>query len=150
MDKLAELTPADIPEVMRIERLPGYDAVVGRFEAEEHAALMASPEARYFGLRAGVGLAGFVILTDLGAPAAHVRRIAVAEPERGHGTRLLRGAMDWVFETTPAETLTLDVALGNPRAKHVYEREGFVEYGTDEIHHLMSIPRSRWAELREG
>ena len=38
---LSPLTPADIAEVMRIERLPGYEATVGRFEADEHAAQMA-------------------------------------------------------------------------------------------------------------
>ncbi|HEX7944278.1 MAG TPA: hypothetical protein VF495_06410 [Phenylobacterium sp.] len=39
--QLSPLTPADIPEVMRIERLPGYEASVGRFEADEHAEQMA-------------------------------------------------------------------------------------------------------------
>jgi len=148
MDTLADLTPADIPEVMRIERLPGYDAVVGRWAAEEHAAEMTSPDARYFGLRRSDGLAGFVILQDLRQPTILLRRIAVSEVERGVGTRLVRGVMDWVFETTPAVALKLDVALGNPRAKHVYEREGFVDYGLDEIHYLMSIPRTRWAQMR--
>lgn len=147
---LSPLAPADIPEVMRIERLPGYDAFVGRFEHAEHAALMAAADARYFGVRQGDGLAGFVILTQLGEPQALVRRIAVAEPERGLGARLLRGAVDYAFETTPAEAVILDVAIGNPRARHVYEREGFVEYGADEVHHLMSVSRERWAALRPG
>ena len=142
------LTPADIPEVMRIERRPGYDAVVGRWEAEEHAAQMASPDVRYFGLREGAGLAGFVILEEFRAPTILLRRIAVDPVDGGLGTRLLRSVMDWVFENTSAEGLKLDVALGNPRAKHVYEREGFVEYGEDEVHYLMSIPRARWAGLR--
>jgi RimJ/RimL family protein N-acetyltransferase len=145
---LAPLTPADIPEIMRIERLPGYDAVVGRWEAEAHAAEMASPDARYFGERNGAGLAGFVILQELRAPCVVLRRIAVAEPERGVGGRLVRAAMDWTFATTPAQALRLDVALGNPRAKHVYVREGFEQYGRDEVHELMRIPRGRWAELR--
>jgi hypothetical protein len=55
---LSPVTPADIPEVMRIERTPGYDAVVGRFDAEEHAAQMASPTVRYVGIRDGDGLGG--------------------------------------------------------------------------------------------
>jgi RimJ/RimL family protein N-acetyltransferase len=148
MDTLADLTPPDIPEVMRIERLPGYDAVVGRWGAEEHAAEMASPDARYFGLRHRDGLAGFVILQELRQPTILLRRIAVSEVERGVGTRLVRGVMDWVFATTPALALKLDVALGNPRAKHVYEREGFIDYGVDEVHYLMSIPRTRWAQMR--
>jgi RimJ/RimL family protein N-acetyltransferase len=148
MATLSALTPADIPEVMRIERLPDYDAFIGRFEADEHAAQFASPDVRYFGLRDGAGLAGFVILQEFRAPTILLRRIAVAEPGRGRGTALLRAIMDWVFEQTPAQALKLDVALGNARAKHVYEREGFEQYDVDDVHYFLKIPRARWAELR--
>lgn len=148
MAAFSPLTPADIPEVMRIERLPGYEAFVGRFEADEHAAQFALPDVRYFGERDGAGLAGFVILQEVAAPTVLLRRIAVAEPERGVGTRLVRAAIDWTFEETAAEALKLDVALGNPRARHVYEREGFVGYDQDEVHYFLEIPRSRWAKLR--
>lgn len=145
---LSPLTPADIPEVMRIERTPGYDAVVGRFDAEEHAAQMASPAVRYVGMRDGGGLAGFVILQQFDQPTVLLRRIAVSQVERGVGTRLVRAVMDWVFQATPAAALRLEVSVGNPRARHVYEREGFRQYDADAVHHLMRIPRERWAELR--
>src|SRR5512140_2200850 len=142
MAKLSELAPADIAEVMRIERLPGYEAFIGRFDADEHAVQFALPTTRYFGARTGAGLAGFVILQRLDQPTVLLRRIAVDGVERGTGTALLRAVMDWVFENTPAEALKLDVALGNPRARHVYEREGFVQYDADDIHYFLSIPRA--------
>lgn len=145
---LSPLTPDDIPEVMRIERMPGYDAVVGRFTAEEHAEQFASADACYFGLRDGERLLGFVIMQEIREPTVLLRRIAVGEPERGVGTRLVRGVMDWTFETTNAQALKLDVHLENPRARHVYEREGFTQYDEDDVHYFMSIPRARWAELR--
>lgn len=145
---LSALTPHDIPEIMRIERLPGYDAVVGRFETDEHAEQFASPDARYFGLRDGPRLAGFVIMQEIRQPTVLLRRIAVGEPERGIGTRLVRGVMDWTFETTPAEALKLDVHVDNARAKHVYEREGFAQYDKDAVHYFLRIPRERWAEMR--
>jgi RimJ/RimL family protein N-acetyltransferase len=145
---LSALTPDDIPEIMRIERLPGYDAVVGRFEAEEHAEQFASPDARYFGLRDGERLTGFVIMQEIHEPTVLLRRIAVGEPEHGVGTRLVRGVMDWTFETTRAQALKLDVHVDNARAKHVYEREGFAQYDADEVHDFLKIPRARWAEMR--
>jgi len=145
---LSPLTPSDIPEVMRIERTPGYEAVVGRFEAEEHAAQMASPTVRYVGVREGDGLAGFVILQELDQPTVLLRRIAVSQVEAGVGTWLVRAVMDWAFEATPAVAMKLDVALGNPRAKHVYEREGFRQYDEDDIHYFLQVPRERWAEMR--
>ncbi len=148
MSPLSPLTPDDIPEVMRLERVPEYDAFIGRFEAEEHAAEFASPEARYFGLRDGDRLAGFVILQELSAATVLLRRIAVAQPGVGHGAALLRATMDWVFEETPATGLKLDVVLSNPRARRVYEREGFEHYDVDDVHHYLSISRERWAQLR--
>lgn len=152
MVQLAPLTPDDIPEVMRLERLPGYEAFIGRFEADEHAALMASDDARYFGVRKDVGgLSGFAILQQMREPMVLLRRIAVESPGGGAGTRLLRAVTDRIFETTPAEALELDVALGNARARHVYAREGFTEFRPpDEVHHFLKITRARWAALREG
>ena len=146
---LSPLEPADIADVMRIERLPGYDAFIGRWEADEHAAQMASPDARYFGVRDGGGLKGFVILQNFREPSIRLRRIAVDGVERGLGTAMLRQIMDWVFETTGAAALHLDVHVDNARAHHVYVREGFAEKGLhDPIHRLMVIPRERWAALR--
>lgn len=148
MTDLSPLTPADIPEEMRIERTPGYDAVVGRFDTEEHASQMASPTVRYVGFRDGDGLAGFVILQELDQPTVLLRRIAVSQVERGVGSRLVRAVMDWVFQATPAAALRLEVSVGNPRARHVYEREGFREYDADAVHHFMRISRDGWTALR--
>src|SRR4051812_29581667 len=122
---LSPLTPDDIAEVMRLERLPGYEAFIGRWSAEEHAAEMVSPDARYFGVREDGGLAGFVILQRFREPAIRLRRIAVEQAGSGAGAALLRAVMDWVFEHTPAEAMSLDVALTNGRARRVYHREGW-------------------------
>ena len=146
---LVPLEPADIPEVMRIERLPGYEAFIGRWDLGEHTTEMASPDARYFGVRDSGRLTGFVILQKFREPSVRLRRIAVDGVERGLGTQVLREVMDRVFETTAATALHLDVHVDNARAHHVYVREGFVERGRfDELHRLMEIPRARWAELR--
>lgn len=142
------LTAADIAEVMRIERLPGYEGFVGQWTAEEHEAQRTSPDARYLGLREGRGLAGFVIFQQVREPAMRLRRIAVGATDRGTGTRILRAALDWAFETFPAQAITLGVARGNDRARHLYRREGFVDDGEDEIHFNMVLTRPTWAERR--
>jgi RimJ/RimL family protein N-acetyltransferase len=151
---LAPLNAHDIAEVMRIERLPGYDALVGRFDADEHSRQLDNASVRYFGLRQVARLLGFLILQELDQPTALLRRIAVDTVERGAGGRLVRGAMDWVFETTPARGLRLDVLPHNGRARRVYAREGFLEDGPDVIegvpHILMSVARGRWADLRSA
>jgi RimJ/RimL family protein N-acetyltransferase len=147
---LVPLTADDIAEVMRIERLPGYEGFVGTWPAEEHEAERTSPDARYLGLREGRGLAGFVIFQKVGEPVIRLRRIAVDATDKGPGTRILRAALDWAFETFPADAVTLGVARANDRARHIYLREGFVDDGEDEVHFNMVLTRQAWAERRSA
>lgn len=148
MADLVSLSEEDLAEVMRIERLPGYDAFVGRFTLEEHRAELMSQAARYLGFRQPGGLAGFAILQQIDQPVVLLRRIAVESVERGTGTKLLRDAMDWVFNNTPAVRLDLHVRETNPRARKIYFREGFEDIGASDGHLDMAIPRERWASLR--
>ena len=150
------LGPDDIPALMAIERLPGYDTLVGRWEAARHRAALADPGTRYFGLVDEAGLAGFAIVLGLDDPnkRAHLKRIAVAEPGRGAGTVLLTGLIDALFLCTDINRLDLDVFVGNDRAKRAYERAGFTAEGVMREHHatpegfrdvwLMSILRREW------
>lgn len=150
---LSPLTVQDIAEVMRIERLPGYDAYIGAWEAEAHAAEMASPAARYLGWREGGGLAGFTIFQKFLDPVVRLRRIAVAQPGCGTGTVLLRAAIDWLFDAAPAQAVDLHVRPENHRARTVYEREGFLEGPPDHPEaDVMILSRARWAGLprRDG
>ena len=135
---------------MRLERLPGYEVTVGRFEADEHAAQMARPDVRYVGVREGSGLAGFVILQELDQPTVLLRRIAVSRQDGGVGSWLVAAVMDWVFSHTAAEGLRLSVMLDNSRGRFVYRRQGFAEYDQDDIHYFMRVPRERWQALRGG
>ncbi|MGH6997053.1 MAG: GNAT family N-acetyltransferase [Phenylobacterium sp.] len=145
MADLVSLTAADLGEVMRIERLPGYDVFHASFTADEHAAEFASADAHYLGFRHDGGLAGFVILQELRAPTVSLRRISVREPGQGIGAALFRAAVDWVFANTDAEAVKLHVRPENHRARHVYLREGFTPYRSDETGDLMSVTRARWS-----
>ncbi len=159
---LGRAAPEDVPAIMAIERLPGYDALVGRWEADRHRAEMASASTLYFALREGGTLAGFAIVLGVDDPnrRAHLKRIAVAEPGRGDGARLLRGVIDHVFTETETNRLDLDVFPGNDRAKQAYESAGFTAEGLLREHHrtadgfrdvwLMSILRREWLASRGG
>lgn len=146
MADLVSLTPADIGEVMRIERLPGYDVFIGNFTDEEHAAEFASPDARYLGYRRAVGLAGFVIVQEFTAPIVLLRRIAVDEAGQGTGSALFRAAVDWIFANTEAKAVKLHVRPENHRARHIYLREGFTRHGDDPASEFLSVSRTRWRE----
>ena len=147
---LVPLAADDIAEVMRIERLPGYEGFIGTWPAEEHEAERTSPDARYLGLREGRGLAGFVIFQKVREPIIRLRRIAVDATDKGTGTRILREALDWAFETFPVDAVTLGVARANDRARHIYLREGFVDDGEDDVHFNMVLTRRAWTERRNA
>jgi RimJ/RimL family protein N-acetyltransferase len=153
----------DVEAIMRLERMPGYDGLVGRWGRERHLAEMAKPGSRYFVLRGedcgepeGFALVQGFSDEDL---KLHLKRIAVREPGRGAGSFLLRGVVDRVVAGTGANRLDLDVFLDNDRARRAYEKAGFREEGVLRDWHrnadgsfiavrLMSILRREWETSR--
>jgi RimJ/RimL family protein N-acetyltransferase len=157
--KLELATEADIPTIMAIERSPGFDGLVGRWPAEEHAAEMTKPDSRYFLMRDDAEPIGFVMIQRLDEThgKAHLRRIAVARPGEGAGTRLMNAVLDWLYTETEVNRIDLDVYLENERAKRSYEKAGFKVEGRLRDYHrnadgtyrdmwLMSILRKDWAK----
>lgn len=82
-------------------------------------------------------------------------RIVIGEPDfwdRGIGTDATRLVIEEVFGPLDLSTLRLEVFEHNPRARHVYERLGFVETGRTvewaREHRLdviaMELSRERW------
>ena len=132
---MTDIAPArldDIPALMALERGEGFEHVVGRWSAEQHAAEMALPGSRYLVARdAGGTPQGFIMLQRLDDPdlCAHLRRIAVMRPGEGVGAALLNAALAHAFEATPAHRLQLLVYPENERARRAYARAGLVEEG---------------------
>lgn len=58
-----------------------------------------------------------------------VFRICLIVANQGFGTEVLRRIVDYAFDEVGLHRLGLDVFDFNPRAKHVYEKLGFVEEG---------------------
>lgn len=154
--ELVRATGADIPFVMSVERLEGYDALVGRWDEARHHAALADPRHTYFVGSDGGEPVGFAILRDWAAPerVTQVRRLAVRDPGRGHGRRLLRAVVDAVFAETDAHRVWLGTFPDNLRARRTYEALGFVPEGIsrgsaffggvqrDEL--IMAVLRTEW------
>ncbi len=159
---LEPATPDDLSAIMRIERTPGYELFIGQWDLEIHQAALASTDARYFVWRDS-GVAGFAILQGFDGPHPTVllKRIGVGRPGKGLGTRFLRAVMVKVFETTDTHRFELQCNMVNPRALHVYEREGFtiegvkrdiyrMEDGSFSSSAFLSILRPEWAARALG
>ena len=131
-------TKSDIPAIMRVERMEGYARLIGRWEAERHAA-------------------GFAILQNIGSAnrSVRLRRIAVENVGRDVGSLLLRSALQTCFEDLAANRVELFVFVDNQRAYRTYLKTGFVEEGIlRDVHReadgtfrssrLMSMLRREW------
>lgn len=155
--RLRVASPADIQAIMALERMPGFEALVGRWSDGEHAAEMAKDSALYLVAEENEGVVGFAMIQGLGDPhrKAHLRRIAVARPGEGLGTRLLNAVLDWLYANTDVNRIDLDVHVANGRARRSYEKAGFALEGRLRDFHrngdgsygdmwLMSILRADW------
>ena len=149
-------TEADLNFIMETERLPGYEAFIGRSDEAQHRARMANDRCAHFIARDGDRPVGFAILRDWNSTdrITLLMRIAMAEPGQGHGKAFLRALMNTVFTETPCHRFWLGQFLDNARARHVYESLGFTAEGIargnvylfgryhDEL--IMSILRPEW------
>jgi RimJ/RimL family protein N-acetyltransferase len=125
--RLVRATAADIAFVMATKRTPGYEPLVGRWSETEHgAALLDNRYAYFIGCRESRQI-GFVIVRDWASPEqiTLIKRIAVAEPDRGHGKLLLTHVVDRIFRDTEAYRIWLGLYPDNARARRVYEAVGF-------------------------
>ena len=157
MIQLDRATEADIPFIMATERLPGYEALVGRWDEAKHRTAMADGRHAYFVGRRGGSPIGFLIVRDWNSAeqVSLLKRIAVADPGQGNGKALLRAALDAVFNQTAIHRFWLGVFPGNERARRAYEAVGFVAEGVargsaffggthrDEL--IMAILKPEWA-----
>ncbi|MBV8111751.1 MAG: GNAT family N-acetyltransferase [Hyphomicrobiales bacterium] len=147
---------SDLPAIMAIERLPGFELHVGRSEEAEHRAMMASPAYAYrLGIRAGVE--AFAILSGVGDPHGnlYLKRIAVSRPDEGLGSAFLGLVLGEAFGPLGADRVSLDCFARNARAQRVYQKLGFTRDGllrkayrlpdgtrTDLV--LMALLKSEW------
>jgi RimJ/RimL family protein N-acetyltransferase len=154
---ISAATETDIPVIMALERLDGYEPLVGRWETDQHAAEIKNPANRYFVAREDNEIVAFAILQGVTSPnrCIRLRRIIARHPERGTGSTFLRSVLDICFGELAAHRVDLHVHLDNERARRVYAKMGFAEEGVvRDLHRnrdgsfqslrLMSILKPEW------
>jgi ribosomal-protein-alanine N-acetyltransferase len=127
--RLRPMSRADMPGIMALEQeLFPEDA----WTKEMFAGEFAQPASRrlYLVAEEGNTLIGYAGMMFTGGPQADVVTLAVdpAHWGRGAGTALLRALIDAADVRGCAEVL-LEVREDNPRARRLYQRNGFTEVG---------------------
>lgn len=158
---LREATADDIEFVMRTERGPGYELMIGQSDAQTHAAEMARAGTAYVIAEEQGAPVAFAILQKLDDPHGNIylNRIAVAAQSEGVGTRMLPLLQDWVFAHPNAYRFHLHFSAQNARGRRLYARAGFQDEGVErQVYKLpdggrvdtfrVSILRPEWESLR--
>jgi diamine N-acetyltransferase len=152
-----DATPADIPQICALERLPEFRTLVGSWPEEQHLRMLQDPTVVYIVAEDQKGqVAACAILQGLGSEhrAVELKRLVVGVPNQGLGRKLLAWVADRAFGEYRAHRLFLDVFVENDRARHVYETFGFRKEGVmrdaiyrDGAYHslvLMSLLKSEY------
>ena len=129
---LRPATVEDLAYILSVETPYKEMGFVGGDGIEVHRQRLADPDCWYAIVETETGSAGYAILTGLASRnrSVELRRIAIAEPNRGLGRKALAAIMKKAFDEFSVHRLWLTVFPDNTRAHHLYKSVGFVEEGT--------------------
>jgi RimJ/RimL family protein N-acetyltransferase len=130
--------------------LPGFEQLVGRWNDAQHRSALADGRHAYFIARFESEAIGFAIVRDWASAerVAHIKRVVVSHPGRGHGKALLVQLVQIIFQNTDAHRIWLGVVPGKIPA--LVAARGSAFFGGrhwDEV--VMSLLRPDWAAGRQ-
>jgi len=132
--RLRPTTPADLDWVLAAEGHAENRPYVAQWTRRQHEEAMHHPDRSHLIVETVEDgrAVGYVILAGLEAPreGVELRRIVVTEKGRGHGRDALRLVKRLALVDLRTRRMWLDVRTNNPRAKRLYEDEGFAVEGT--------------------
>ena len=146
--RLRPTRPDELDWVMAAEGHPENRPFVTRWTRALHEKALTHPDLAHLVIesRTDGRAAGYVILAGLASPrdAVELRRIVVTEKGRGYGRETLRLIAGLALDVLGTRRLWLDVRANNPRARRLYEEEGYsAESTTPDGLTILSITRER-------
>lgn len=119
--------PGDLDFVTGLERRADHVDAVGQWTDVEHLAAMQSPKREHWIIESDGTPVGYLIAFDCRGDDAglYVKRILVADKDKGTGTLALSKFLDRAFFELRVKLVWLIVREGNARALNVYRRLGF-------------------------
>lgn len=126
--RLRPATPEDFGFIRSLTQRPDYAPFITDEDDAALAAYLTRPDSQ---LLIWGEAAGFALFGEIGDPSGRVelRRLALAEANRGAGQSFLRALLDHAFTALGAARLWLDASSENPRAMRSYEKAGLTLEG---------------------
>jgi diamine N-acetyltransferase len=124
--------PHDLDYVLEAEAHPDNRDYVGQWTKEQHRSAQEGTDTVHLIIEADLEPSGYLIIAGLENPARSIEltRLVITEKGQGLGRDVLRLVKRCAFNRWNAHRLWLDVRSNNPRARHLYESEGFTLEGT--------------------
>jgi RimJ/RimL family protein N-acetyltransferase len=118
---------SDLAFVVGLERRADHVDAIGQWTDIEHLATMQSPKREHWIIESDGTPVGYLIAFDCRTEDAgfYVKRILVADKDKGTGTLALSKYLDRAFFELRAKLVWLTVREENARAQAVYRRLGF-------------------------
>lgn len=123
--------PQDLSFITSLERHPDNRDLIGQWSDAEHLAAIAGEDGReHWIIERNGERAGYLIAFDCRARDAgfYVKRILVADKERGTGTQALRRFSERALALPGVSCVWLIVRDSNVRAQGVYRELGFTRF----------------------
>lgn len=103
------------------------------YSLERHLIEFVKPNVIYRSIQAEGEMVGFIILVlDSDAQSVEFRRIVVSKPGRGYGRMAVELVNDICVRELGRSQVWLDVFENNQRARHLYEKCGYRQFGRSE------------------
>lgn len=132
--RLRETTPEDLELVLAIERHEENRRYVYNWPKERHLEAIESEDEKHFMVEEQEKgqVVGYIILSSITSPHHVIEfdRITLSEKGKGYGRQCLRLIKKLCFQAYGCHRLWLDVFDDNPKARKLYESEGFIFEGT--------------------
>ena len=126
---LRETRITELDAIHAMEERDARDFIIP-YSLERHHEEFAKDSIRYLSIDVGGELSGFVILAlDDDRQSVEFRRIVIAKPGQGIGSAALKLIDAYCMESLQRNRIWLDVFETNVRARHVYEKHGFTQFG---------------------
>ena len=129
--RLRPSRPEDLPFVTALERHQDNRDFIGQWSDEEHLAALRGEHGREHRIVEVDGAAaGYMISYDgrPGSPSIYLKRILIADKERGVGQAAVRAFLADAFAREGVEFAWLLVREWNARAQAVYRKLSFTRY----------------------
>jgi ribosomal protein S18 acetylase RimI-like enzyme len=129
MVRLRPALPGELARFTTFEREEDAAPFVNTYSPAEHARMQARDDVTYLSIERAGALDGFVLLVlDPDGESVELRRIVVVEKDRGTGQAALAATERYCASELGRRRIWLDVAKYNARAKHIYEKLGYVPF----------------------